>query len=36
MKWEYRLFPVGLDRADQIIEDALNKHGMSQRLDCSS
>jgi hypothetical protein len=27
MKWEYRLFPVGLDRADQIIEDALNKHG---------
>ena len=27
MNWEYRLFPVGLDRADQIIEDALNKHG---------
>jgi hypothetical protein len=27
MKWEYRLFSVGLDRADQIIEDTLNKHG---------
>ena len=27
MKWEYRLFPIGLDRADQIIEEALNKQG---------
>ena len=27
MNWEYRLLPVGLDRADQITEDALNKHG---------
>jgi hypothetical protein len=24
---EYRWFSVGLDRADQIIEDTLNKHG---------
>ncbi len=27
MKWEYRLFPVGLDRGDQIIQEALNKFG---------
>ena len=27
MNWEYRLFSAGLDRADHIIQEALNKHG---------
>ena len=27
MKWEYRLFPVGLDRAEHIIQETLNNHG---------
>jgi hypothetical protein len=27
MKWEYRLFPTGLDREEHVIEEALNSLG---------
>jgi hypothetical protein len=27
MKWEYRLFPVGLDRGDYVIQETLNRQG---------
>ena len=27
MKWEYRLFPAGLDREDRVIQEALNNLG---------
>ena len=27
MRWEYRLVPAGLDRAEHIIEENLNNHG---------
>ena len=27
MKWEYRLFPSGLDREEHVIEEALNSLG---------
>ena len=30
MKWEYRLYQAGLDRGDQIIQEALDKLGQDE------
>ena len=30
MKWEYRLYQAGLDRADSVINEALDKLGRDE------